>query len=343
MNISINWKRAELLFGTLLTALKQEAFPYDFAKPPQRQENLPRNLVWGSLEHSWFLFCVCYYMRGGIKSDRAIRALARMYEECPSYFNPETFVWPYVSDEVKIASVKDLLQRMTLNYKAGETSIHWVRNFQKLVRFWNGDPRKLFDGVTSYQDICDRLMHDSAKSPDNPNGYFGFRNKMVSMLTHFYLDAGIVQPFPFQVPVDFHVLRMMISHGAIVVDAPIGTNIFSLELLATARKLSQEYCQKHNVDPLRLGDALWLLSSNLCWRHPGNRTLVKKLDGRKSILGRAPVTWSRPQVDAVFKSCEFCPVAKTCQSNIPAAEYYIRGQIVIVGPRLMPSHQLLFR
>lgn len=336
--IRIDWGRAELVFGTLLDAIEHQVFPYDFARPPQLPENLPKGLVWGSLEHARFLMCCCYYMRGGIKSDRAIRALSRAYENFPDYFSPEKFLWPFVSEEDKYACVTQMLKSVTLGYNADEVGMHWVKNFQKLHKHWKGNPAELFVGVESYDDLCSRIIHSKVKHDHARHGFYGFREKMVSMLTYFLMDAKIIPECVFPVPVDFHVLRMLVSHQILVVEgAGVGDNVYSDDLLAAARELTQTYCKKHNVETIKLGDTLWLLSGNICSLNPGNKVFApKERNGRQTTLTLAPVTWSDTQVSRYKRSCANCPVKSTCRYNIPSAFYYVRGQLYIRSVREEP-------
>jgi hypothetical protein len=340
MKVTIDWDLAESVFGTLLNALRLELYPYDVVKPPQRPENMPPSFKWRSVEHEGFLFCVCYYMRGGIESETAILQLRRVYEVYPSIFAPANFLpLGHPDTWVQAEWVSSILRQFGLNYNSEEIGRAWVLNFQKLQRFWYGLPSNLFlfrDGG-SYEKLCERVRSSDKKGPESPHGYQGFQRKMVSMLCHFYVDAGIVEKLMFPVPVDFHVLRLMVAHKLLTVKGgPIGRDLYKQEVQAAARKLSMGYCHKHGVDPLRLGDALWLLSMGICHMHPGNKVWQGLRNGRKTILVPAEVTWTDTQVAAYQRSCGKCPVQSTCKFNIPSSYYYVRGQLMAVREREVP-------
>ncbi len=350
-NVITNWERAEQVFAILLHSFRNNRFPYNESKPPQRRENLTPNIVWGSLEHACFLFCVCYYMRGGIQSDVAIVALSKLYDEAPDIFTPAIFEFPAAGAESHEDRIMRLLQSVRLNYKAREISTIWVKNFQKLHRFWKGDPKCLFENVTTYEQVCDTIMHSkkkgmSSKSPDDPTGFYGFREKMVSMLIYFLKDARIIHEFMFPVPVDFHVLRILVTCEILTVEGKgIGDDLFSpddlrLEMLSAVRDLSVRYCQTHSVDPIELGDTMWLLSRWLCMRHPGNRVNKSKENkGRKTELTPVPVTWSKGQLEKYRHACPNCPLFSICKYNIPSAYYYVQGRLVIWSKRGTPQQQ----
>src|SRR3989344_4226216 len=93
MRILIDYEKAKLVFGKLLEAYGRKEFPYNLkkAKPPQIAAKLPKNLVYGTLRHANFLWCSCYYMRGGIQSDVAMTRLAKVHEDAPALFEPHAF------------------------------------------------------------------------------------------------------------------------------------------------------------------------------------------------------------------------------------------------------------
>ena len=62
MNIvTINWEKADLVFGRLTHAVRTRSFPFNEVEVPQVKKNIPDSIVWGSYEHALFLFVVCRY------------------------------------------------------------------------------------------------------------------------------------------------------------------------------------------------------------------------------------------------------------------------------------------
>jgi hypothetical protein len=339
MPVSIDWARAERVFGSALEALEDHRYPYNRVEPPQVAEKLPPSLSWGGVKHACFLFCSCHHMRGGIKSETAFKILGRLFEDDPHMFSPEAVATD--AGRYTPAFITAVLRKAALGYKAEEIGRGWVYNLTKLHRFWNGDPVMLVRGVANYEELCVRIMHGKEPSEDSPHGFFGFREKMVSMLVYFLMHGGFMDPLVFPVPVDFHVLRILVAHEVLVCD--ISGNGYLKGLQDGAREVTLGYCVKHGVDPLKLCDALWLLSSTLCQWNPGNRTrIIGQRSGRKTRTEPTPVYWDPAQIAGYRRSCGSCPVESTCRWNVPAASYYIQGRIVVRGPREKSPQLFLF-
>ena len=377
LTIEIDWHQAELVFGKLLAALKAKKFPYPYVSPPNAPYNLPSNLELGGIEHTNFLWNACYYMKGGIKSHTAIASLSKLYAHDPTLFDPNQALKRHPTRFAK--KITRSLQSFGLGFSSEMIGLHWVLNARKLARFWSGNPANLFRSSSNYEQLCSLIIRGKSKkfNPDIPIGFLGFREKMVSMITYFLMFAEIVEFSIFPVPVDFHVLRLLVSHGVIkIVGMKMGESILSDELLAKGREVTVAYCDKHGVSPMDLCDALWLLSSTICRKHPGNQSIkykyrtrkgkklrrgkvqsskptdqtdlfgetiqikvVQEIEipkderlryearGRKTVLEPTPITWSPSQVRAYENSCGLCPIESTCQYCIPAAHYYIRGEV----------------
>lgn len=337
MNIvTINWEKADLVFGRLTRAVRTRSFPFNEVEVPQVKKNIPDSIIWGSYEHALFLFVVCYYMRGGIKSKTAILAMGDMYNKHTHLFTP------WVGFDEK--EIKQALTGCGLNYAATEVARFWRINASKLARFWDSDPRKLFEHSPTYEELCRRIMRRSKDTEYTPNGFYGFREKMVSMLVYFYMDAGIISETTFPLPIDFHLQRLMVSHGILQVkDTSIGENHYSATLLAAGREVTHAWCAKNKTSSLDLANALWLLSSELCNQHPGNRsTGGRNRDGRSTILTAFDYNWTEVHQNTYDRTCRRCPVQDTCQFQIPAAYYYIQGKLHVRSERQQPP-QLAWR
>ncbi len=281
MKVSIDWNRAQYVFDTLIGAFRNKSYPYDRVFPPQIKENLPQNLVWGSREHANFLFHSCYYMRGGIQSDEAFRRLSSIYSEHPAMFNPETFEKePSLYDSKNIVRI---LQEHRLGYHK-QIAGFWIKNAHKLNLFWKGSPLSVFEKAKDYEDLCKILIANGKREADKRNGFHGFQYKMVSMLVYFYVDALLIDPISFPIPVDFHVLRILTANKLLVVEGmESGMDLFKDEYKASARELTEVYCIKNAVSPVELCEALWLLSRTLCVLNPGNSSVVVgKLSARRT-------------------------------------------------------------
>jgi len=342
MEIKGHLDKAELVFGRLLAALAHKEYPYDRTEEPQVHSNLPPSLPLGKVEHARFLFYACLYMRGGIKSDEAIRRMSQLYGRHPSLFDPFSFSKRYKGDVERVAGS---LSDSGLGFGSGRVGGYWVLNSRKLARFWSGDPRMLFGGVSDYRGACERIINGGLFSEDSSHGFLGFREKMVSMLIHFLAREGMIESILFPPPVDFHILRVVLEHEVITVhDVKPEENIFKLQLTDAVRALLVQYCEQHKADPLELGAALWLLSRTLCKLHPGNGTRrVGEYWARRIVLVPVEVHWSSTQTRRYERGCGRCPVQGTCRFLIPSLPYYVKGRVEIRGFRRQPPQLHLFR
>lgn len=327
MQVLVDKTKADAVLGKLLGAYLEKDYPFNQpgAIPPQIKENLPRSLPWGGREHSLFLFALCYWMRGGIKSHTATRSLGRLYRAEPEIFLPETV------DSISADHLANHFSRVGLGFNAEETGRGWKTNLERIRDQWAGDPRTLFHEVSTYEDACDRIQNRRT------TGFYGFQHKMVSMLTYFYMHADIIDQWKFPIPVDFHVLRTVFSHGIIrVVEGNGGSNgLYTKPVLAATRQVFMDYAVEHNVSPVHLCEAVWIFSGIMCNLHPGNRSeggSSKVRYGRKTKV--VPVArWTPSQQKAYDRTCAVCVVSRTCDWSIAAADYYIGGKIVLREPR----------
>ena len=336
--VTIHWKRASEILDLLMKAYHAKAYPYDFAKEPQRPENLPKGLKWGSRQHACLLFCFCYYMRGKIDSETAIIYLARIWEKYPEIFDPAEFALPLLSEE-KEKKVFDILCGNGLNFNAKQTAEHWVKNFHKIHRFWDSNPVNLFRSAATYQELCARLI-SSKKRASDPNGFFGFREKMVSMLGHFYADAGIVGRLRFKMPspIDFHLLRIFMMHDAFSVEglSPDDNHCIP-EVLDALREITVDYAKKAGEKSIDISAALWLLSSTLCFQNPGNRSVIGEYKARGTEVTMWKPCWSETEMSRYRRSCGRCPLSATCSWNVASGYYYLLGKAFRVPKRRPPG------
>jgi hypothetical protein len=235
-----------------------------------------------------------------------------------------------------IEQVRQLFEKHGLGYLLGEAPSHWVKNLRKIGRFWNNDPVNLLRGDVGFEEACRRIMYKtSQKSEDDPNGFLGFAEKMVGMIAYFWMDADLIEQRLFPVPVDFHVLRLMIANELLVPEEHDGNHYRDI-FLAAARELTMWYCREHNVESRELSDALWMMSRNACRYNPHNRTHKGEYKARKTPLQPIPVVWNDAQIRAYDRSCGRCPISEFCKHNVPSAEYYTQGKLVIRGLRTGP-------
>jgi hypothetical protein len=298
---------------------------------------MPETLPLGGVEHAMFLWSSCYYMRGGIKSVDAFKMLARVYDDAPWLFNTT------MAGFADPAAVGNTLQSFGLGLQHEQIGHFWVENAKRMQRLYEGDPRNIFNDVTSYKESLD-LIQNRGKG----QGFLGFQEKMVSMITYFLMDQDLIEPYVFPLPVDIHVMRVSIATEMLKFDGYAeDDNLLSQEALDTARELYYRYALDHHINPLRLSDAVWLLSNALCGTQPGNITIEpegrKNRNGRSTVFLPLEVSIDDPRQQAMYdKTCESCPVQTFCDWNVPGTIYYVLGELRRRGHRIRFPRGTLF-
>jgi len=346
-SIVINWPRAYKVFDTLIKALRNRNYPYNQSTGPHVDKNLPRTMPRVGVEHALFLFCTCYYMRGTINSETALIALSRVYDSDADLFVPKFITEASEKDSLELSlRLSQALAEQSLNYKLEETIGFWIKNSAKLHRYWDGDPRKLFENINSYEDIYDRIIRKGKFDPTNPNGFLCFQKKMASMIAFFLADSGIIPEFMFPVPIDFHAYRVLLATGILTLTGKgnrITKNHVLEELGDKARKVTLQYCTKRGVSPLRLCDCTWILSRTICAKYPGNDSSIGERQGRSTKVTPKMPDWGRgAHIKRYIKSCHMCPINKWCQNAVPSATYYQNGHLVIIPKEKHGTPMLLF-
>ncbi len=347
-----------VVFPSILDAVRRKVKPYD--KPlVQDPQNLPQGLIWGSREHALFLWFIELYMKGGINSQFAIASMGQLYTDYPEVFFPENFVdLEQYEIELVINWLEKVLREYGLGANVNEVKRHWVWNAIKLGRFWESDPRKLFvdadknaelswesyaSAKSNYDALCDIIIRNKKLSHDElmatPYGFYGFMHKMVSMISYFMIHAGMVKPFAYPVPVDFHILRVLVSTGILFMKNMKRRPRQSREkFLPLAREVTLRYVVEMKEDPQLLADGLWLLSRTYCRHHPGNKCSIDKIrKARSRHITEIPVVWNKQAEERYDRTCAQCPVERSCKYNVPSAYYYVKGIVLVTRLRDNPE------
>ena len=331
-NQEIGWG----LFGKLLSALERKLPPFDQVQTLEYP--IPTSMKKGSVEHAIFLLCSCYYMRGKINSNTALDLLGLLYTKIPWIFRPQQF--HHLTERSTAGLSQYIANQLTengLGFNATEVGAQWVHNMSLLANHWESNPISIFEKAGGdYEVLCTILMK-SRRSKDPSHGFYGFREKMVSMLSYFYIHAEIISPFPHPVPVDFHILRMLVSHQVLGVKDMGGGSRLSVDRLSkAARALTLEYCRETGAEPRQLADALWHTSREFCVEHPGNRSSVGTYKGRRTPIIVKPLKWTPNDHERYHRTCGRCVAQDSCKWNIASANYYVQGVIVVRGAKEKP-------
>lgn len=332
-----HFDRLDSILDILLKQRAKKGFPYelDSAQLPQDERNMPPSLPRGGKEHANFLFTTCYYMRGGIKSYVAFKALSSLYEKDPNLFDPQSAQMRNPED------IATALAEEGLGFSKDVISKQWVFNAAKLQEENDGDARKLFENTTDYRKLLHRIQNK------NGNGFKGFQEKMTSMLAYFFMTDGIIPYFDFPLPVDFHVLRVSAANKIITFEnMPENGNIYHQSTLDMLRNMYHDYSVSHGISQLDVCDAVWALSSGICGDQPGNIMLEPhRKDGRKgrgTIIEPLEINIHDPDQQRRYeRTCSLCVLDETCELNFPSKAYYVQGRMT-GSPRIRFPQNTLF-
>lgn len=331
VEITVNKERARAVFEKLIMLERRKAFPYYLPSAQVPQDLVPESISKDPFVYACFLFCSCYWMRGGVKSDVAFKSLVRIYLKEPSLFCPSIIAGIENAEEI----LEVLKTEQTLKYQMKEISKFWMLNFKKITRFYEGDPRNLFvfpEGSCTEEILLKRIMNSRKFSSESSEGFLGFQEKMVGMLSYFFADARLISAFNFSTPIDFHTFRMLLQHQILEVkDWYDGQELWvSAQLKSKAMEALFSFVEEFNVDPVILCNALWCFSRALCSMNPNNSVSIKERKGRKSILlHKESREWKHHERLQFHNSCGNCLVSDTCTLNVPAGNYYVRGTLLL--------------
>lgn len=340
MNVEINWKRAESVLDKLLNQYQNNLNPYNEIELPQRKENIPEGIEYGSLSHALYLFFACNYMQGPINSDFAFNQLREVWRHGKEIFNPNQIAEDGFGTFVQRVYWK--LVRGELHYNLHNIPKYWAFNAYKLYWYWQSDPRNLLGGLPNFDDLQFRLAHKKGKgSLEIPHGFKGFGPKMTPMLAYFYMDAGITDESSMPPPIDFHLLRIMTQCRLLTIDNPEADR-FTDEYKAAARELALTCCEDKDVPMTEFAEALWLWSRDMCSQYPGNKMhQLGEYTGRDTTLVSAQPDWDDKRVREKYKqSCAECPIWEKCELKVWSALYYKKGKIR-AEPRDEPESSLI--
>lgn len=338
MRIYLQPQRIEEELDLLITRLRENDFPYNspYALLPQRDNNITPKLERGSVEHAMFLFCLCYYMRGGIRSDQATRCLSQLYKRRPGLFNAEK------AANASPQSIRGSLVRVKLSYMKQHTPIYWIENAKLLCELYDGDPRKIYAGTDSWDEICLRIQNRSHRGKNGAfthrQGMLGFQEKMASMLTYYLMEAELIEPFHFPVPVDFHVMRVAVATEMVTFeDLPEDRDVYTDEMRSVLRNAFHDYAIRHDASTIEMANAMWLLSRAVCSQHVGNRALMNGgYQARRTDLSAYQPIWDEAERQKYAQTCGQCPVEHNCALDIPNAMYTRQGKLLALRPHSKP-------
>lgn len=166
LTVVIDEKRTEEVLGKLLELYNNNEYPYNLenTRVPHHPDHMPKEMPRGGKEHASFLWSVCYYMRGGIKSVEAVKRMAHMYDDPDNRYLFDFERAQYATH----ADVDRALKAHGLGLRDA-VSRQWIANAKRMVEQYNGDPRTIFDGITHYDEALERIRNDHKRNGRQTN------------------------------------------------------------------------------------------------------------------------------------------------------------------------------
>lgn len=348
--VIVNDEQGFYVFDVLLERWQAtpKKFPYD-----QRGAVIPQNVIPESLRQDRealfnFYFYICLYMRGGIESLQAFKALLRLHRDQPELFDP--VIAQNLPFEEVHAHIKNYI-----GWDAKAVARFWIENSRRLVRNWNGQASNIFSDLRDYDEALRRIRNKRTKKEwrescavdDRGEGFMGFQPKMVSMLVYFVDWEGLLkEQFIYPTPADFHNFRLALAHRILVLE-PEPENLRSTEHISKPwRDLTVRYLQarKGKVTPVQLADCIWLFSLESCGNSPltdYHERVDKNGHGmfeREDLPHSTAPDFLSPRFrKRLQRTCLACPILDSCELAIPAGPYYQRR-----GDRKVPFGGQLF-
>lgn len=360
-----NEERALEVFCRLAEAWRNREGFYAGLISPQ-QEYTPQEIRGNPGALAQWFFALAIPMRGGINSTDAFRFMRGLWERNSLLFDPrvtrrmhEAELISVIRDTARVVHelVNGTKRAGTLSYKLEEHVRSWIRNAEILSMHWEGDVRRIFHGVRTFEHAFRRMALGEAPA------LVGMRRKIFALLALWLQEFGLIHRFPLPLIVDFHAMRLLLEQEILLPSwKPLGPGQPKLPERKRPESLwdypavrgteqfvnviimwSERFLAKHRLSAHDLSHALWFLSRELCASYFGNRSLgatglKRALTGRlltgKELtnLSRWPKEYQDP--------CARCPVEKTCEIRIPAGPYYDWGVLVNAGPHIQyPGRQ----
>lgn len=248
--VVVDKERAREVIGALYKAYMEEKKLFRHVNrhehAPQRKY-FPHGIVetaLGGIGHRlWQYFTVMTDRRE--VSEQVYASHARLSEKYPEL---------YTRDVIKMSpSVIEAILREEQVGSPGQSAEYWPRCAETLYGEFSGDPLNLY-----WEGSIDALLLFKRRRKVDPIP--GFGPKILSLLSLFYEELGLMKMPPDAFPVDVHVQRFAISTGII---RCAGT-VVNEHVEPVLRKLLCELCLEKGWSALELSHAIWFLGNRLC-------------------------------------------------------------------------------
>ena len=255
---------------------------------------IPEGMKQGSPEHALWLFFATMTDRRDV-SDNVYRAHVKLHKETPWLYTEEVIGKDPQEFEptLKAAGVS----------MSGASSRVWPVCAKTLFEVFDGNPLALYA-----EGSIDGILKWKARRPEV--NLPGFGPKILSLLSLFYEELGLVTMPKDAFPVDVHVQRFCIATGIIEAQGKIHTQNVEKAL----RPLLCRIVNQRGWSALELSHAIWLLGNRQCTGCHRN--------GESQLL---------------------CPVYRECGGPPNTRPYFKKGAWDFDSPRLRKGGEKTFR
>lgn len=296
-NITLDKKRARHVLHVLYEAYSEgkQLFAHVARKmnAPQ-QKFFPHGVAKGGIEHCRWLFFAAMTDRREV-SETVYESHVRLWKREPQLYSAQVLDMP--AHEITLLLAEGKIG------SPGQSARYWPRSARTLFESFGGDPLAIYRELGSINDIL------AFKSNGKGNILPGFGPKILSLLSLFYEELGLMSMPPDAFPVDVHVQRFAISTGIVTAK----TSVTNEEVESELRPLLCEICKEERWEPLELSHALWFLGNRCCSGCYRNAAAER-----------------------------LCPSYGMCGGSISTLSYFRRGFWDMTAPRHRKGGECLF-
>lgn len=245
-------ERAELVVKRLLQAFENRYGIFEDTSD-LLEFQIPAGVQPTSLEHARFLFYLIA-QDYGTKSARLYAKAKALYSKYPRIFDPEYVVANYTgADDPKLAN--DTGVQLSTRFPK-ETAKRWYENSEKLLKEYEGDPRRMFAVSSDARVVFERIR-----------SFRGFGPKIGGLLLRTFLGCKFTKLDRVEdvlIPVDVHDSRIAFYTGAAKTANGDSHVEDYYEYSRQIQHLWSQACNSAGLDWLQVDRALWLLGSRGC-------------------------------------------------------------------------------